>query len=366
MVDGGLRAAGRVTGVIGTVGVRIADVPHRGVRTTPEATDLQALLAVMRDAGVASVVMEVSSIAIQEHRIDGIHYEVAAFTHLSQDHLDYHGTMEEYFLAKAALFTPERAGRGVVGVDDEWGRRLAQEAAVPVDTWSMASAADWTASGSSSHRTFVGPGGERTDVRVPLPGAYNVANALCAFAMLRRAGVPADAAAAGIAEAEVPGRMQVVDTAGPVRGIVDYAHSPDAIARVLQALRDESDGRLIVVVGAGGDRDRTKRPLMGETAARLADVLVITDDNPRSEDPAAIRAAVREGAERVSAEARAEVHVEGDRAAAVATGVDLAQPGDVLVLLGKGHEQGQEAGGVIVPFDDATVLAAALHARWPR
>jgi UDP-N-acetylmuramoyl-L-alanyl-D-glutamate--2,6-diaminopimelate ligase len=350
--------------VIGTVGVRIAGVPYSGARTTPEATDLQAVLAMMREANVTSVVMEVSSIAVEEHRVDGVHYDVVGFTNLTQDHLDYHGTMEEYFLAKAALFTPERVGRAVIGVDDAWGQRLVHQVDVPVDTWSLASAADWTVSGSTSSRVFTGPEGARTHVHVPLPGAYNVANALCAFAMLRRAGVPADTAAAGIADAHVPGRMQVVDAAGPVRGIVDYAHSPDAISRVLEALRQESGGRLIVVVGAGGDRDRTKRPLMGEMAARLADVLVITDDNPRSEDPAEIRAAIRQGAERVNAEARAEIHVEGDRAAAMAVAADLARPGDVLVVLGKGHEQGQEAGGVIVPFDDVTVLSAALSARW--
>lgn len=364
MVESGLRAGGRMTGIIGTVGVRVADVWHRGARTTPEATDLHAILAVMREAGVGSVVMEVSSIALDESRVDGVHYDVAAFTNLSQDHLDYHGSMDAYFTSKSRLFTAERAALGVVGVDDEWGRRLVAEASIPVSTWSLLDPrADWHAVRDARGVSVVGPGGEVQPVVVPLPGAFNVANAVCAFALLRACGVPAEDAAAGIARVVVPGRMQVVGDVGGVRGIVDYAHSPDAVERVLRAARDEAAGRVIAVVGAGGDRDRGKRPLMGGTAARLADVLVITDDNPRSEDPAAIRHAIREGAVQVAPAERAEIHEVGDRGEAVTVAVGMAEAGDVVLVLGKGHEQGQEAAGVVTPFDDAEVLRAALEAR---
>jgi UDP-N-acetylmuramoyl-L-alanyl-D-glutamate--2,6-diaminopimelate ligase len=363
MVESGLRSGGRTTGLIGTVGTRIAGHAHAGVRTTPEATDLQALLAVMREAGVDSVVMEVSSIALEEHRVDGVRYDVAAFTNLTQDHLDYHGSMEEYFAAKARLFTASRAGLGIVGIDDDWGRRLAAEAGVAVQTWSLLDQhADWHVVREGGALAVLGPGGERQPIVVPMPGAFNVANAVCAYAVLRGAGVPAPDAAAGIADVSVPGRMQVVAEVAGVRGIVDYAHSPDAVERVLRAARDETPGRVIAVVGAGGDRDRGKRPLMGRTAARLADVVVITDDNPRSEDPVAIRRAIRDGALQVAPGERAEVLEEGDRGAAVTVAVGLAEAGDVVLVLGKGHEQGQEVAGLVTPFDDASVLAAALRA----
>jgi UDP-N-acetylmuramoyl-L-alanyl-D-glutamate--2,6-diaminopimelate ligase len=196
-----------------------------------------------------------------------------------------------------------------------------------------------------------------------MPGSFNIANAVCAYAVLRAAGVGADEAAAGIAAVEVPGRMQLVGARGGIRGIVDYAHSPDAIERVLRAAREDARGRVIAVLGAGGDRDRGKRPLMGDIAARLADVLVITDDNPRSEDPQSIRLAIRAGAELVAPAGRAELHDVGDRASAITVAVGLAESGDVVLVLGKGHEQGQEAAGVVTPFDDADVLRAALDAR---
>ncbi len=364
MVESGLRAAGRATGLIGTIGVRIRDEPYPGVRTTPEATDLQALLAVMRDAAIDSVVMEVSSIAIEEHRVDAVRYDVAAFTNLTQDHLDYHGTMDAYFASKARLFEPERAAHGVVGVDDEWGRRLADTSAIPVQSWSLLDPhADWHAVHEHGQVAILGPGEGPFAVTMPLPGAFNVANAVCAFAVLRAAGVGAEAAVSGIESVSVPGRMQVVGDRHGIRAIVDYAHSPDAIERVLRAARDDARGRLIVVLGAGGDRDRGKRPLMGQTAARLADVFIVTDDNPRSEDPASIRAAVREGANLVAPGTRAEILEEGDRSTAITVAVETAEAGDVVLVLGKGHEQGQEAAGVVVPFDDASTLRAALEAR---
>jgi UDP-N-acetylmuramoyl-L-alanyl-D-glutamate--2,6-diaminopimelate ligase len=364
MVESGLRAAGRTTGLIGTVGVRIAGEAHRGARTTPEATDLHAILAVMRESGVESVVMEVSSIAIEECRVDGVRYDVAAFTNLSQDHLDYHGTMEEYFAAKARLFDDDRAAQAVVGVDDDWGRRLAGQVSVPMRTWALLDPhADWHAVREGGTVAVVGPEDERHPLSVPMPGSFNIANAVCAYAVLRAAGVGADDAAAGIAAVEVPGRMQLVGERDGIRGIVDYAHSPDAIERVLRAAREDARGRVIAVLGAGGDRDRGKRPLMGETAARLADVVVITDDNPRSEDPQSIRLAIRSGADQVAPAGRAEIHDVGDRATAVTVAVRMAESGDVVLVLGKGHEQGQEAAGVVTPFDDADVLRAALAAR---
>lgn len=364
MVEAGLRAAGRTTGLIGTVGMRVAGEAFAGARTTPEATDLHAALAVMRERGVESVVMEVSSIAIEECRVDGVHYDVAAFTNLSQDHLDYHGTMEDYFAAKARLFVDDRAALGIIGVDDEWGRRLAREVSVPTETWALLDPhADWHAVREGGAVAVVGPSGERQQLIVPMPGSFNIANAVCAYAVLRAAGVTADAAASGIAAVEVPGRMQLVGQRDGVRGIVDYAHSPDAIERVLRAAREVATGRVIAVLGAGGDRDRGKRPIMGETAARLADVLVITDDNPRSEDPRDIRLAIREGADQVAPGGRAEVHDVGDRGSAITVAVGLAEVGDVVLVLGKGHEQGQEAAGVVTPFDDADALRAALDAR---
>jgi UDP-N-acetylmuramoyl-L-alanyl-D-glutamate--2,6-diaminopimelate ligase len=318
----------------------------------------------MRESGVDAVVMEVSSIAIEEGRVDGIRYDVGAFTNLTQDHLDYHGTMERYFAAKARLFTPERSSLGIIGIDDAWGEQLAASTAIPRQTWSLLDPhADWHAVRERGEVAVVGPGDERRNLAVPLPGSFNVANAVCAFAVLRAVGVSPDDAAAGISRVEVPGRMQVVGDAAGIRGIVDYAHSPDAIERVLRAARDIGTGRVIAVVGAGGDRDTSKRPLMGGVAARLADVLVITDDNPRSEDPEAIRQAVREGALQVAPGERAEIHDVGDRAAAVTVAGSMAEAGDVVLVLGKGHEQGQEAGGVVTPFDDATVLRAALEAR---
>lgn len=370
MVLSGLHAAGRTVGAIGTLGVTVGQEQYPGARTTPEATDLQAILAVMRSAHVQSVIMEVSSIALEEHRVDGFRFDVAGFTQMSQDHLDYHGDMEAYFAAKARLFTPDHASMGIVGIDDEHGRRLAREASIPVFTWSVDDgSADWHADDVRSIATgsavsVIGPQGEHVLLHVPLPGRYNVANALCAFGMLRMIGVDADAAVRGIGGVSVPGRMQVVgrkaDPAGaaPVVGVVDYAHTPDAIARVLEAL--QGTGRVVAVLGAGGDRDAGKRPLMGAAAARLADVLVVTDDNPRSEDPSAIRAAIIEGAASIARERGVSVHEQGDRAQAIALAVSLARPGDTVVVLGKGHETGQEVAGVVSAFDDSAVLRAVL------
>lgn len=371
MVESGLRAAGLRAGAIGTTGVHLDGERRALPRTTPEATDLQGILGRMRDRGTQAVVMEASSIAVREHRLDGFRFDVMGFTHLTQDHLDYHGDMEEYFAAKAALFDESHSAMGVVGIDDDYGRRLAQRAGVPVLTWSVEDPrADWSAEhlesvGAGSLVEVRGPQGEEVRLEIPLPGRYNVANALCALGILRTAGVDADAASRGIAGVHVPGRMEIVATpVGATRaviGIVDYAHTPDAIARAIEAVRGHASGRVIVVLGAGGDRDPGKRPLMGQAAARLADVLIVTDDNPRSEDPQDIRAAVLAGAQQEGTACA--VLEQGDRAEAIGHAVDLAADRDVVLVLGKGHETGQEVAGVVTPFDDVAVLARALRER---
>jgi UDP-N-acetylmuramoyl-L-alanyl-D-glutamate--2,6-diaminopimelate ligase len=376
LLDAALRRGGRVTGLVGTVETRVADEALPSIRTTPEATDLQGLLALMVERGVAACSMEVSSHALALHRVDGIVFDVAGFTNLSQDHLDFHPTMAEYFAAKAELFTPARARRGVVCVDDEWGRRLAAraaEAGVPVTTVSTlerelgGEPADWRVSdrrvaGTGTDFTITGPDAVPVPARCPLPGDFNVANTAVAMLMLVADGVPAVEAAGWLAEAcAVPGRMEPVrgdGAPGEPLAVVDYAHSPDAVTAAARALRTGATGPLVVVLGAGGDRDRDKRPLMGAAAAQVADVVVVTDDNPRGEDPAAIRAAVVAGA----LASGAEVVEIGDRAAAIAEGVRRAWGGGTLLVAGKGHETGQEVAGVVHPFDDRTVLARALRA----
>ncbi|HVN12972.1 MAG TPA: UDP-N-acetylmuramoyl-L-alanyl-D-glutamate--2,6-diaminopimelate ligase [Kineosporiaceae bacterium] len=378
ILDAALRSAGRCTGLVGTVEWRLADERIPSTGTTPESPDLHALLAVMVERGVTTCALEVSSHALVLHRTDGLVLDVAAFTNLSQDHLDFHGTMEAYFAAKASLFTPEHARRGVICVDDAWGAGLATSAGVPVATVAAqpGGQADWrvVAEGLDAGLPVAqveGPGGLLVRLRSPLPGRFNLANALVALAVLVEAGVfdAADAQAAADALAlagPVPGRMERVGEPGQWGGaplaVVDFAHSPDAVEQALAALAGSAaPGRpLVVVLGAGGDRDREKRPLMGEAAARGADVVVVTDDNPRSEDPVAIRAAVRAGAERASARTGAVVVEAAGRRAAIAEGVRRAWPGGVVLVAGKGHEQGQEVAGVIHPFDDRSALRAAL------
>ena len=359
LLEAGLRAAGHRTGLLGTVLTRIGDDVLPSARTTPEAPDLQALLAVMRERGTTAVAMEVSSHALSLGRVDGVRFDVAGFTNLSQDHLDFHASMQEYEAAKASLFTARRARTGVVNVDDAAGRRLTRSAEIPLVTYGED--ADWTArevdlgpQGSRFRLVGRGPDGEVVDVRaeVQLPGAFNVANAVGALALLVTAGVPVEDAVRGIAACPgVPGRMERVDAGQPFLAVVDYAHTPDAVHRLLEAVRAVTPGRVLCVLGCGGDRDRAKRPLMGAAAA-TADVAVLTSDNPRSEDPLAILAEMAAGAPGAL--------VEADRRAAIACAVGLAAPGDAVVVAGKGHETGQEAGGVVTPFDDRDVLREVL------
>lgn len=425
LVEAGLAASGLRTALIGTIETRIGGARVPSALTTPEAPQLHAMFAVMVEQGVDAVVMEVSSHALALGRVDGVRFDVGAFTNLSQDHLDFHSDFEDYFAAKRRLFVPDgpqtaasarpsvAARTSIICVDDEWGRRLAAEvaddlaAAVPGVTAALpadhpvgesgGAAADSGASvaaseaGASPRLTTVatrpgvtadwraepataGPGGTQVfavsgpgvnlEARLRLPGAYNIANGLLALAICAAAGADIVTAAAALAEVDVPGRMQRVDRGQDFLAVVDYAHKPAAIESVVATLRtliaEQGEGRLAVVVGAGGDRDAGKRPLMGAAGARGADLLIITDDNPRSEDPAAIRAAVHAGAEQVPDAERAEVREVGDRATAIETAVDWARPGDVVLVAGKGHETGQEISGVKHPFDDREVLAAAL------
>jgi UDP-N-acetylmuramoyl-L-alanyl-D-glutamate--2,6-diaminopimelate ligase len=366
LVDSGLRADGQVTGLIGTVETRLGDITLDSVRTTPEATDLHAMLAFARERGVRAVVMEVSSHALAMGRVGGVRFAVGGWTNFGLDHLDFHADAQDYFAAKAKLFDG-RCRTEILNLDDEALRPLIHAGTI---TYSAAGdpAATWRAidvTGSDAQRfTAAGPGGIAVPAGVGLPGRHNVANALLAIASLVAVGVAPDVAAAGVAGLRaVPGRLERLTTAGPVLGVVDYAHKPDSIVAVLAALRAvtaERGGRLICVIGAGGDRDRAKRPLMGRAAAAGADLVVVTDDNPRTEDPAAIRAEVLTGARAVAGGAEV-VEVPGRREA-VDEAVRRASPRDVIALLGKGHERGQEIGGQTLPFDDRDVLTAALEA----
>ena len=367
LVDAGLRAAGLVTGLIGTVETRVAGEHMPSAFTTPEAPDLQALLAMMVEQGVTHVVMEVSSHALSLGRVNGIRFAVGAFTNLSQDHLDFHRDMAEYFAAKSLLFDG-RATTEVVVLDTPWGQELATPHSVTVATEPGTGAA-WRVSdvaiSDTGQQSFTmhGPGGVHTEIALPLPGAFNITNALLAAAMLDSAGVSAEHIAAGLSTAEVPGRMERVEAGQPFTAVIDYAHKPAAVAVALESLRQRTRGRVITVLGCGGDRDNAKRPLMGEAAVRGSDLLIVTDDNPRSEDPAAIRAAMLSGARAVGASDGCESMEIGDRRAAIAEAVRRAEPGDVVLVAGKGHESGQEIEGTVHPFSDRAELSAALTRR---
>ena len=367
LIEAGLRAAGRRTGLIGTIESLVDGAALPSLRTTPEATDLQALFAVMRERGVSDVAMEVSSHALALDRVAGTVFAVAAFTNLSQDHLDFHRDMEDYFAAKARLFTAEHSRRGVVGVHDAWGRRLARQAGVPVATVGT-SDADWTVTGESvgpagGAVSLRSPGGDEHNLAVGLPGRFNLRNAAVAFVVLVEAGIDVPDAARGIADlTTVPGRMERIDAGQPFSVIVDYAHTPAAVALLLSEARFMAGpgGRVVIVLGCGGDRDAGKRPLMGAAAAAGADFAVLTNDNPRSEQPQAILDAMLEGAR---AEAAAgEVLVVADRLAAIEQAVTWARPGDVVIVAGKGHEQGQEQNGQVLAFDDRQVAREVLAA----
>ena len=373
LMEAGLRSAGRTAGLIGTVGVRIAGVDVPSALTTPEAPALQALLAVMAEHGVDTAVMEVSSHALELGRVDGIRFAVGGFTNLSRDHLDFHPTMQAYFDAKARLFdpaSPVHAEISVVCVDDEAGRLMAQRAGTAITVSAEDNPADWRAEdivvldadlqGGLQQFTAVDPAGVHHRLMIRLPGRFNVANALLAVAMLDAVGVSPEQAAPGLRTAAVPGRLEVIDRGQDFLAVVDYAHKPGALRAVLETLR-RPGGRLAVVFGAGGNRDPGKREPMGQAAAELADLVVVTDDNPRDEDPAAIRAAILAGTGRADRRPAAAVVEIGDRRAAIDHAVGWARPGDVVVIAGKGHESGQTAAGQTRPFDDREQLGGALE-----
>jgi UDP-N-acetylmuramoyl-L-alanyl-D-glutamate--2,6-diaminopimelate ligase len=369
-----LEAAGIPTGLMGTVKQVVGGEEEPVERTTPEAIDLQQTFRRMLEGGDRACTMEVSSHAMVLHRADAIHFDVAVFTNLTQDHLDFHADMEDYFAAKRLLFADSAPGVRIVNVDDPYGRRLAAEfdcltfSAEGADADYRATDVEFDAGGA----TFTVLTGRKPDdtagfrpintevlVRTGMPGHFNVANALGAFAASRALGVDAEVVAAGLAAAaRVPGRFEPIDEGQGFAVLVDYAHTPDSMENVLRAARRLTDGRLISVFGAGGDRDKAKRQLMGRAGGTLSDLAVVTSDNPRSEDPEAIVAEVAAGAR----EGEAELIVEVDRHAAIALALGRAEPGDTVVIAGKGHEQGQEfEAGRKVPFDDRQVAREELR-----
>jgi UDP-N-acetylmuramoyl-L-alanyl-D-glutamate--2,6-diaminopimelate ligase len=371
-----LETSGRRTGLLGTVHSVVGGVIEEVERTTPEAIDIQRTLRRMLDAGDRACAMEVSSHALALHRADAIHFACAVFTNLTQDHLDFHETLEEYFGAKRRLFLPESYGPprvSAVNTDDSWGRRLAQEV-VDEQTFAIRDeSADYHASKLRFGADGAGfrchtPNGD-VDVRIALPGLFNVYNALAALTACNSLGIDLDTCVRGLENAPaVPGRFETIDEGQPFTVIVDYAHTPDSLENVLRAARElleqeDEGGRLILVFGAGGDRDREKRPLMGEVARALADHVIVTSDNPRSEHPDAIIAEILAGAERAAGlGVSSACEVVPDRRAAIARALHEARPSDVVVIAGKGHEQGQEfEGGRKIPFDDRVVAREELQ-----
>lgn len=364
LLEAGLTAAGCTVGLIGTTGTRIAGRSVPTSLTTPEAPTLQALFAQMRDAGVSHVVMEVSSHALSLGRVQGVDFDVAGFTNLSQDHLDFHATLEEYFAAKALLFEPNSplaAARSVICIDDRWGREMLERAGAQAK--SMATRGELAnyvvtdvAVDPSGGQNFIFSGQK---VHLPLPGRFNIANAALALALGDAVGVDIHQMITGLANVGVPGRMESIAMGQEFLAVVDYAHKPAAVAAVLETVRAQTKNRVAIVLGCGGDRDRSKRPIMGEYAARGADLVIITDDNPRSEDPATIRQAMLEGIAAI--ETDAEVLEIGDRRQAIRAAVAWAKPQDSIIIAGKGHEVGQLIQGVNHHFDDRDELRDALQ-----
>jgi UDP-N-acetylmuramoyl-L-alanyl-D-glutamate--2,6-diaminopimelate ligase len=353
-----LEAAGRPTGLMGTVKSIVGGVEHPVQRTTPEAIELQRTFREMVDGGDRAAVMEVSSHALELHRVDGVHFAAAVFTNLTQDHLDFHPTMDDYFRAKRRLFAEHAPQARIVNLDDPYGARLAAEFSAtsfavdhPDATYR---AVDVRTGLAGTDFRLVSPEGEHP-LHSPLTGRFNVYNVLGALAAALTQGVGIDTAAGAVASAgQVPGRFEIVDAGQDFAVLVDYAHTPDSLENVLLAARPLTRGRLHVVFGCGGDRDRGKRPLMGAIAARLADHVIVTSDNPRSEEPEAILEEILRGIDRP-------VSTAVDRREAIVAAVAAAEPGDVVVIAGKGHEQGQEfAAGRKLPFDDVTVVREAL------
>jgi UDP-N-acetylmuramoyl-L-alanyl-D-glutamate--2,6-diaminopimelate ligase len=359
LVAAGCAAAGRNVGLVGTIEIRYGSVILPSERTTPEAVHLHQLLASMAQAGVDTVVLEVSSHAMREYRVSGLHFTAVGFTNLSQDHLDYHGTMEAYFQAKAELFTETYAERAVIVIDDEWGRRLLQECPIPSQSVSLHDpSAEWLGVPTPSGVLVRGPGNAEFAVEMALPGTFNAVNATVAVALIGQSDISIPEAIAGFADVRIPGRMEFFVADDGLEVIVDYAHTPDAISNIGNAV--QSSGNVIVVLGAGGDRDAQKRLDMGSAAAAFASRVIVTDDNPRSEDPAAIRRLIVSGASSVPG-----VRVDdiADRRVAIAEAIRSADAGDIVLVLGKGHERGQEIAGRVLPFSDQEVVSSLLLER---
>jgi UDP-N-acetylmuramoyl-L-alanyl-D-glutamate--2,6-diaminopimelate ligase len=356
-----LEGAGLRTGLMGTVKSVVGGADRHMARTTPEAFDLQRTFREMLDAGDVACAMEISSHALELKRAAGIHVAAAVFTNLTQDHLDFHPTMEDYFQAKRLLFASPLTQTRIVNADSDYGRRLIEEfdcVTFAIDREASYRAVDVRTDATGCDFVAVTPDGS-FEARVPLPGRFNVSNALGAWAAARTLGAPASGLAKSLLNATTaPGRFQPIDAGQPFGVVVDYAHKPDALEQVLLAARELASGRLIVVLGAGGDRDRGKRPIMGEIAARLADVALITSDNPRSEPPESILDEIVAG---IPASSHAAVSRDADRRASIFRAIAMASPGDVVVIAGKGHEQGQEfENGRKVPFDDSQVARDAI------
>ena len=358
LLDQVFRTAGYRPGVVGTTGSLVAGRPQPQHLTTPDAVSLQRLLAEMRDQGVDAVAMEVTSIALDQHRVGGIRFACAVFTNLSRDHLDYHGTPDAYLAAKAGLFTPERAATAAVNHDSTEGRSLLRSD-LPALTYGVGEGAQLRARDVESSASGLRFRADGLELRSALRGSFNVHNCLAALAAGIQVGIDRSEAARGIAEVRgVPGRMEPVEAGQPFEVLVDYAHTPDSLENALRAVRQLVRGKVIAVMGCGGDRDRGKRPLMGEVAAGNADVTVITSDNPRSEDPEDIIVEIERGARR----AKGRYVVEADRRAAIRVALSEARPGDVVLIAGKGHETGQQFANRTVPFDDRVVAREELEA----
>lgn len=361
MVMALLKKLAKNPALIGTNGIFFNDQKLATKRTTPESTDLHRLLQHAEKAGCDSLAMEVSSHALELHRVEGILYDVAVFTGLSQDHLDFHKTMDGYFSAKAKLFEESRARSAVINVDDEWGKKLSSMTRVPHVTYGLSESADWhpvdirTQFDGKTVFTLIHPVGS-FEVTLNLPGDFNIANSVAALATLSQLGLDSAAAASGLSEILVAGRLQRVDCGQPFMVLVDYAHTPDAVERAVEVGRRSTSGNVLTVIGCGGDRDSAKRPLMGQAAA-ASDLVFVTDDNPRSEDPAAIRAAIKAGVPITDQPKLSEI---ADRKVAIQASLMAAKPGDCVLILGKGHEQGQEVNGVVHPFSDVDVATEIL------
>ena len=348
LLQGAFEANGWTAATIGTLTQQ---------RTTPEGPELQELLAQWRDSGGNAVAMEVSSHALVQHRVDAVHFAAGVFTNLTPEHLDYHHSMDVYFEAKAMLFVPGRTELAVINRSDRWGQRLIERlsgGSVTVETFAPEDATVLRGCPRRREPLLHHWGGQ--PISINLGGRFNVSNALAAATCARALGLPTDAIAAGLgAVTGVRGRFEPIDVGQPFTVLIDYAHTPDGLTQALRAARELAQGRLIVVFGAGGDRDPAKRPLMGATAAELADLAVVTSDNPRSEDPERIIEQVIAGAL-----GRSNLVIEPDRAAAISHALATADPGDVVVIAGKGHEPGQDVGGRVLPFDDAEITRASL------